>query len=90
MLDLKKTGVKVIACIYINLLQHVNSNVSRSSPMKLNTIYHSRDIGVPNDDRTTNTQPDRRLVSPEARINSQQATSEKLTTSETLKKDKKE
>ncbi len=47
----EKTGKKMIACIYYDLLRHVNSNVSRSSPMKLNNICRSQDIGVPNDDR---------------------------------------
>ncbi len=51
MLDLKKTGTKMIACIYYDLLRHVNSKVTRSLPMKLNTIYRSQDVGVPNDDR---------------------------------------
>ncbi len=42
----EKTGAKMIACI----LRHINSTVDRSSPMKLNIIYRSQDIGVPNDD----------------------------------------
>ncbi len=41
----------MIACIYYDLLRHVNSKVTRSLPMKLNTIYRSQDVGVPNDDR---------------------------------------
>ncbi len=41
----------MIACIYYNLLRHVNSNVNGSTPMKLNTIYRSQDIEVPNDGR---------------------------------------
>ncbi len=38
----KKTGVKMIACIYYDLLRHVNSNLNPSSPMKLNTTYRSQ------------------------------------------------
>ncbi len=42
----EKTGVKMIACIYYDLLRHVKSNVNRSSTMKLNTVYRSQDIGL--------------------------------------------